>query len=991
MQELRSLSQFNKLKSSSTLLIIDFYATWCGPCKVISPHFERLAKLHGSSTSTVFAKCDVDKANDVAQACGITAMPTFQFFKGGDKVDEVKGADVQQLTTKIGYYTAAARKDEGANTSPGGQKAAGSKTEDSNPGSLRSLIDVGAGKLLNCSNLSSVLNVAKPPPAGNAVTSASGPKLLIYLPFTQAVTPSRLKIAIPKDSIPHAPSRIQIGANVPVLVTKDKDGVERSDLDMESLSKAENAQAFNVFSDEYNDGVTELKLKASKFQGIKSLMVRVDANLSGEDTVVKEHPNTQTPKRTSPRSPSLRRPQQDNMMIRCQDAKPGFEAGGRPHPGGKGVGRFCSHRLARTHSHPLAPAHTHSHPLPPTPPPLPSAIADALKRALVVLTFIAGGIKVFYNKRQLAKNTKIADLEAAGKLKERENLVQREFDEGDLFGVRALEHGFFGGVSQSRPTSPAPGSIAGSAESIKLKGISGSAASSVIDLPSMRNSNFSPITAPQPAKTKPAALRLQPSDAELMGRSRHSMISFGTNISSPLVSPKSPEGVAPLDPHFDGPSTGNSQKRKSYVPQQVQSSEENELKTRVVPAPSLISRVKSETASIVGPSPESNSERFSQGPPSSYYPPQPTFQRSRGSERSIFPMRDQSESRPSSNRINKPFDLTLQPEPNSDGAIIRDVSNKQIVSVTTPQEPEFPPESIDHHTRNYSTAASSTYSTTTSILEISKEDAQPKPRSKSPESSARGRGRPRTHHARSSSSSTLSRTRDSVLHNRKSSADTMKEDKRRSKDRDQIHFDPRQHYRNGSGSVQGRSVDFDRPRSSPFSSASDHSVSSSTSSPSSASTSSPSSASTLSPQSKHESDTPTAPLNLNFRIDTSRLSAIDITSGRSRSASEASQSSMIIGDFYDAYYRQSILAARNSGIPLQDLGQTTAGDLLSAPNANLGVGIALSSSNGLAPSKRLQPLKLGVNIGETIEELPSPLPSPSPVMAKERFPSMLQV
>src|ERR1700712_3888884 len=128
MQEIRSLSEFNKLKTKS-LLIIDFYATWCGPCKAISPAFEKISKQHESSTFITFAKLDVDKVKDVAQLCGITAMPTFQFFKTGKKVDEVKGADVQQLTTKIGFYTAAASK---ASSSTGqGSKAGESKPTES--------------------------------------------------------------------------------------------------------------------------------------------------------------------------------------------------------------------------------------------------------------------------------------------------------------------------------------------------------------------------------------------------------------------------------------------------------------------------------------------------------------------------------------------------------------------------------------------------------------------------------------------------------------------------------------------------------------------------------------------------------------------------------------------------------------------------------------------------------------------------------------------
>jgi len=287
MQEIKSLSQFNKLKTSS-LLIVDFYAVWCGPCKVISPGFERLAKPHESSTSIIFAKVDVDKAKDVAQACGITAMPTFQFFREGKKVDEVKGADVQQLTTKIGYYTSAVMKEgSGQGTKAGESKAGPSNGDAAGPASLRSLIDVEASKMLNTSNLSSARNIASPPPAGYAVASATGgARFLVHMPFTQAVNISQIKITIAKDSIPNAPSRIQIGTNVPVSVLKSGDGVESTDLAMDSLSKAENTQAFNIFSDEYVDGTAELKLKASKFTAVKSLTIRFDANMSGEATTV---------------------------------------------------------------------------------------------------------------------------------------------------------------------------------------------------------------------------------------------------------------------------------------------------------------------------------------------------------------------------------------------------------------------------------------------------------------------------------------------------------------------------------------------------------------------------------------------------------------------------------------------------------------------------------------------------------------------------------
>ena len=84
--------------NSNKLLIVDFTASWCGPCKTIAPVFEQLSNQF---MTAVFLKVDVDICRGTAASYGIRAMPTFMFFLHGQKVDEMKGADPTTLQQKI--------------------------------------------------------------------------------------------------------------------------------------------------------------------------------------------------------------------------------------------------------------------------------------------------------------------------------------------------------------------------------------------------------------------------------------------------------------------------------------------------------------------------------------------------------------------------------------------------------------------------------------------------------------------------------------------------------------------------------------------------------------------------------------------------------------------------------------------------------------------------------------------------------------------------
>ena len=82
-------SNFDKAIVGETPVIIDFWATWCGPCQFMLPIFTRLAKKYRTIR---FARVNVDDAQGISQRYEVYAIPTFIVFKDGKPVDKAVGA-----------------------------------------------------------------------------------------------------------------------------------------------------------------------------------------------------------------------------------------------------------------------------------------------------------------------------------------------------------------------------------------------------------------------------------------------------------------------------------------------------------------------------------------------------------------------------------------------------------------------------------------------------------------------------------------------------------------------------------------------------------------------------------------------------------------------------------------------------------------------------------------------------------------------------------
>ncbi|KAJ9065205.1 hypothetical protein DSO57_1022005 [Entomophthora muscae] len=251
-KELKSLSEFNDILTTSPpsqLIIVDFTAKWCGPCRVSAPLFLELSSNYPQCR---FFKVDVDDSQEIAKQENVTSMPTFKFYKQGKNIDEVQGADMALVEVKI-------------KTHQGPNDDLASKLGISGHSDLAELVNPRDLESLNLNPDHDIKVIFK---KGNkqVVESDTDEQLIISVGFTQAVKLHSLKFIAPLD---HAPRNIKLFVN-------------SSNVGFDDAFSLVPTQEFSLTEADYAENAfTELRFV--RFQHVTKLTIFVEDNQTDDE------------------------------------------------------------------------------------------------------------------------------------------------------------------------------------------------------------------------------------------------------------------------------------------------------------------------------------------------------------------------------------------------------------------------------------------------------------------------------------------------------------------------------------------------------------------------------------------------------------------------------------------------------------------------------------------------------------------------------------
>ncbi|PHH89842.1 hypothetical protein CDD83_5138 [Cordyceps sp. RAO-2017] len=281
-----SKEQFTTILKSSKIVVADFFADWCGPCKQIAPLYETLSKSLSRPNLVTFVKIDNDKNEDLAREYSISALPTFLLFRDGIVTNKVQGANPTELKEVVQKLVSDVESlGEGSGSGGDGWRGAEIPRGYSD---ITEQVEVRGCELLNADEEAGPVKVlfegSKPSALDRAkssgndwVQSGADDQLLLFIPFQSSIKLHTLQLtSLPPEGQTDVsrPEVIRLYINRP------------QNMDFSEADDSEPTQEITLTADDWNaDGTANVGLRYVKFQKTTTLIVYVQKGGDGAETV----------------------------------------------------------------------------------------------------------------------------------------------------------------------------------------------------------------------------------------------------------------------------------------------------------------------------------------------------------------------------------------------------------------------------------------------------------------------------------------------------------------------------------------------------------------------------------------------------------------------------------------------------------------------------------------------------------------------------------
>jgi len=233
------------------LVVVDYNATWCGPCQKIHPVYTQLAKKYPNA---LFLGVDVDRCREIAMQQNVSSLPTFIFYRNGTKIDQMKGADAAGLEAMIKKHYGS---EESGELSVGG---------------FSDLLPFIEHKGCECLNESDTTPFKAFIEGKSPLTSDCDEQLILVYGFNQNIKLQAIKI---KADPQKGPKSLKLFINLP------------NTLDFDAADGMTPTQEI-VLTEEDLKGENPVQLRYVKFQSVNNLQIFIPENQSGSDTTTIE-------------------------------------------------------------------------------------------------------------------------------------------------------------------------------------------------------------------------------------------------------------------------------------------------------------------------------------------------------------------------------------------------------------------------------------------------------------------------------------------------------------------------------------------------------------------------------------------------------------------------------------------------------------------------------------------------------------------------------